>query len=135
MKRVKLGPPLPLSPFSPLPPPRALPDAGWVTIAEAIAWVGFGRAEPLQRWDLELQLGLSLWPWYSPSMARQWLRLLARGAAVGGHPYSTGMTSDQRFRLLEALREVASRRLIAGLPSAEDPDQRLREEATRLYHA
>ena len=70
VRKSDLGPSPPLSAFLRPSPPRALLPAGWVTLGEAIAWVGFGQAVPVRRWDRELVLGLSLWPWYPPSIVR-----------------------------------------------------------------
>lgn len=46
--------------------PTTLTPAGWIQVDEAIAWIGFASAVPIRSWDMELALGLSLWPW-SPS--------------------------------------------------------------------
>ena len=62
--------------------PRGLLPAGWVTAGEAIAWVGFAQAVPVERWDRELALGLSLWPWNPPDEVKRRLRLLASDAAL-----------------------------------------------------
>jgi hypothetical protein len=127
----------PMSAFLRPSSPRALLPAGWVTLGEAITWVGFARAVPVRRWDRELVLGLSLWPWYPPFMVRQWFRMLARDAVLGTMPFTKGMTPGHHFWLVEALRELGSHRPFAGPHpvSAESPDERLRAEAAHRHDA
>jgi hypothetical protein len=92
---------------------------------------------PVRRWDRELVLGLTLWPWYPPSMVRQWFRMLARDAVLGTTAWTKGMTPGHRVWLVEALRELGSHRPFASPPpiSAETPDERLRAEAAHRHDA
>lgn len=138
VRKFDFGPSLPQSAFLlPSSSPRALLPAGWTTVGEAIAWIGFGQAVPVQLWDRELTLGLSLWPWFPPFMVPQWVRRLAKDAVLGDLPYTAGMTPGHRVWLVWALRGMSRGRPIAGLPttSAEAPDQRLRAEAAHHYEA
>jgi hypothetical protein len=111
--------------------PRALLPAGWVTVGEAIAWVGFAQAVPVQRWDAELALGLSLWPWHRPFVVKQRLRRLAETGVLGDLPYTKEQTPGHRSWLVGALRELGMHRrmVVEGPITSESPDHVLRAEA------
>lgn len=118
--------------------PRALLPAGFATIGEAIAWVAFAQAVPVQRWDLELSLGLSLWPWYPASAARQLLHLQAINATRTTLPFSKGITRGHRIWLQSALRELGSHRQRGCSPPTShpgQPDEVVRAEAAERHAA
>jgi hypothetical protein len=62
---------------------RALIPAGWIPFGEAIAWIGFASAVPVDEWDAELIIGLTLWPWDPPSKVHQRLNDIAQHARLG----------------------------------------------------
>jgi hypothetical protein len=119
-------------------PPRALLPAGFATIGEAITWVASAQAVPVHRWDLELSLGLSLWPWYPASAVRQLLHLQAINAMRSTLPYSKGSTRGHRIWLQSALRELGRyrRRGSSQTPSGPgQPDEVVRAEAAQRHAA
>lgn len=104
------------------PSPRTLLPAGWVTLCEAIAWVGFGQAVPVQLWDLELALGLSLWPWSLPHDVKDHLHSLAETAVVGTSDYVDEEVPVHRTWLVGPLRELARRRMSDHVDPASPND-------------
>jgi hypothetical protein len=111
--------------------PRRLLPVGWVTVAEAIAWVGFAQAVPVQQWDAELALGLSFWPWHRPSVVKLRLRRLAEFAVLRDLPYTREQTPGHRTWLIGALRELGMHRrmVVEGPITSESPDHILRAGA------
>jgi hypothetical protein len=93
--------------------------------------VGFAQAVPVQRWDVELALGLSLWPWHRPFVVKQRLRRLAETAVLGDLPYTKEQTPGHRSWLVSALRDLGmhGRMVVEGPISSESPDHILRAEA------